>query len=319
MIVLSFISFIGCGDDDDNVSKSIEEDVPEFILAQDLIKVKIGPENKVDVDIKQGGGEYDAFILDSSVATVEVTDGKIRVEGLSNGKTSLIISDKYNRYRKLPISVYTTDKLQLSSEEFNLVTPLGNSRTLKANVVLGNGGYEATSDNPAVTVSVDEDGVISLTATSVKEEFTANVTVTDCSDLSANIVVRVTASLEPFSDEDLATITSDNARRYYYNNNKIDSSYYTYLNEKTEDGKQRYGWDYYGYYWCHVDFTGDKSEGTKENATFVYHTWGSEVNMPVSLKIIKNDGTNIWGIFSYINDEEEKLYMGFFCDTVEKE
>lgn len=319
VIVLPAISFTGCGDDDDNVPKTTEEEVPEFVLAQDLIKVKIGPENKVDVDIKQGGGEYDAFILDSSIATVEVTDGKIKVEGLSNGKTSLIISDKYNRYRKLPINVYTTDKLQLSSEEFNLVTPLGNSHTSKANVVLGNGGYEVTSDNSAVTVSVDEDGVIRLTATSTKEEFGANVTVTDCLGLSANIAVKVTASLEPFSDEDLAVITSDNTKRYYYNNSRIDDSYYTYLNEKTIDGKQRYGWDYYSYYWCYVDFIGDKTEGVKEDATFIYHTWRNEINMPVTLKIIKNDGTNIWGIFSYVNDAEEKLYTGYFCDAVGNE
>ncbi len=316
MIVLSSISFIGCSDDDDNVPKTTEEEVPEFVLAQDLIKVKIGSENKVNVDVKQGGGEYNAFILDSSVATAEVTDGVIKVEGLQNGQTSLIVSDKYNRYRKVPVSVYTTDTLKLSSEAFDLVTPLGNSATSKANVVLGNGGYKVISNNPAVSVSIDEDGEISMTATSKKDEYTANVTVTDCSGLSANIAVKVTASLEPFSDGDLAIITSDNTRRYYYNNSRIDASYYTYLNQITDEGKQRYGWDYYGYYWCHIDFSGDKSVGEKEDGNFVYHTWSSEVSMPVTLKIVKNDGTNIWGIFSYVNEDEEKLYMGYFCDAV---
>ncbi|WP_321332846.1 hypothetical protein [uncultured Bacteroides sp.] len=319
MIVFSSMSFIGCGDDDDNVPKPTEDEVPEFVLAQDLIKVKIGPDNKVNVDVKEGGGEYNAFILDSSVATAEVTDGVIKVEGLQNGQTSLIVSDKYSRYRKVPVSVYTTDTLKLSTVSFDLVTPLGNSATSKANVVLGNGGYAAVSDNSAVSVSVDEDGEISMAATSKKDEYTANVTVTDCSGLSASIAVKVTASLEPFSDEDLATIMSDNTRRYYYNNSRIDASYYTYLNQKTDDGKQRYGWDYYGYYWCYVDFAGDKFVGDKEDGNFVYHTWSSEVNTPVTLKIVKNDGTNIWGIFSYVNDAEEKLYAGYFCDAVGNE
>lgn len=127
-----------------------------------------------------------------------------------------MVSDKYSRYRKLPVNVYTTDKLQLSHETFDLITLLGNSKTLKANVVLGNGGYEAMSDNPAVSVSVNEAGEISMKATSKKEDFTANITVTDCTGLTANIAVTVKASLEPFTTEELEAIKADNSRRYYF-------------------------------------------------------------------------------------------------------
>lgn len=310
----------GCSDDDNDVMPDAgADDLPEFILEQESIKVKIGSETKVLVEVKQGGGEYNAFVLDERLAKAEVADGVIKVEGFANGQTSLIVSDKYSRYRKLPVSVYTTDKLQLSHENFDLVTPLGHARTLSANVVLGNGGYEAVSDNENVSVSVDEDGVISLTATSSKAEFDANVTVTDCTGLSASIAVKVVATLEAFTDEDIEAIKADDSRRYYFNNNRTDQYYYTYLNVVTEDGKQRYGWKYYSYYWCYIDFSGDKSVGEKEGGEFTYKTWGTEINTPITLKIIKNDGTNIWGVFSYVDETEEKLCYGYFCDTVNPE
>lgn len=317
--VLLPIGFVGCSDDDDNGISTENNEIPELALDQESVKVKIGPENKITLNIKQGGGEYNAFILDENIAKAEVTDGVITVEGFANGQTSLIISDKYSRYKRFNVSAYTTDVLKLSHENFNLVTKLGNSQTLKANVELGNGGYQATSDNPKVSVSVNEAGEISLTATSKKEEFMANVTITDCTGLSASISVTVTSTLEPFSDEELEVITSDATRRYYFDNSKTNQTYYSYINTITEDGKQRYGWQYYSYYWLYLDFSGDKSEGVKDDAVYTYHTWSVDTNQPVTLKIIKNDGKNIWGIFSYVDDEQEKLYSGYFCDFVDAE
>lgn len=291
--------------------------MPEFVLEQELIRVKIGKENKVIVDIKQGGGQYDAFILDESLAKAEVVDGVIELEGFANGQTSLIVSDKYSRYRRVPISVYTTDKLQLSSEEIDLVTKLGKSKEIKANVVLGNDGYKVSSDNPAVSVSINTEGVISLTATSKKAEYTANITVTDCAGLSANLVVKVIASLEPFTEEELDKIMANVRKNYYFDDRRLDVwAAAIYLNEVTDEGKQRYGWKYYSYYWCYIDFKGDKSVGVKENAVFIYGEYGERINTPVTLKIIKNDGTKLWGVFSFINDKEEKLYAGYFCDFV---
>lgn len=204
MSVLLPMGFVGCSDDE--TPHSVEEKIPEFVLGQESIKVKVGQENKVTVNLKRGGGEYNAFILDAKVATAEVANGVIKVEGLVNGQTFLMISDRYNRYRKLSVSVYTTDKLQLSHETFDVITLLGSSEILKANVVLGNGGYRATSDNLAVSVSIDESGELSMTAISKKEKFTANITITDRTGLTANIAITVKASLEPFTTEELKVI-----------------------------------------------------------------------------------------------------------------
>ncbi|WP_196212833.1 hypothetical protein [Bacteroides cellulosilyticus] len=321
MSVLLPMGFAGCSDDDDMPNPGGEE-APEFVLGQESIKVKIGSENKATVDVKQGGGEYDAFILDARIAKAEIADGIIKVEGLANGQTFLMVSDKYSRYRKLPVSVYTTDKLQLSHETFDLITLLGNSKTLKANVVLGNGGYEAMSDNPAVSVSVNEAGEISMKATSKKEDFTANITVTDCTGLTANIAVTVKASLEPFTTEELEAIKADNSRRYYFKNTRTDDYDVEYVNTTNDDGKIRYGWELWGYYCHYIDFMGDKTEGVKEAATFSISSWsvsGEYSDQAVTLKIIKNDGTNLWGVFSFIDEEREIVYAGYFCDTVNPE
>lgn len=233
-----------------------------------------------------------------------------------------MVSDKYSRYRKLPVSVYTTDKLQLSHETFDLITLLGYSKTLKANVVLGNGGYEVMSDNPAVSVSVNEAGEISMKATSKKEDFTANITVTDCTGLTANIAVTVKASLEPFTTEELEAIKADNSRRYYYRGRRTDDYDVEYVNTTIDDGKIRYGWNLWGSYYHYMDFMGDKTEGVKEGATFSVSSWivsDKYSGQAVTLKIIKNDGTNLWGVFSFVDEEREILCSGYFCDTVDPE
>ena len=315
-MLLTF-GFAGCSDDNETINPGGETKVPDFILEQESIKVKIGTENKVTVTVKEGGGEYEAFILNANIAKAETVDGVIKVEGVANGQTSLIVSDKYNRYRKIPISVYTTEKLELSHKAFDLVTILGNSNTVMANIVLGNRGYEVTSNNPAVTVSVNEEGVISMTAVSKKTEFTAIVTVKDYTGLSEDITVTVKASLEPFTDAELEAIMLDNTLRYFYNGSYTGSSYYTYLIEITGEGKQRYGWDYYSFFWYKLEFKGGKDVGTKEDAVFDYNYYiDGSITTPVTMRIIKNDGVNIWGVFSYINDEQEKLYTGYFCSPI---
>lgn len=313
--ILLLIGFTGCSDDDKTIEP--EAKLPAFTLGQESIRVKIGVENKIAVDIKEGGGEYNAFILDTTIAKVETVDGVVKVEGFANGQTSLIISDKYSRYRKLPVSVYTTDKIQLSHKVVDLVTVLGNSKTFKANVVSGNGGYKAISNNSAITVIVNEEGAISITAVSKKTEFTAKVTITDCTDLSEDISVNVKASLDPFTEAELEAIMLDNTRRYFYDGSQTDSPYYTYLNEVTEQGKQRYGWDNWSYYWYKLEFKGSKDVGVKEEAVFDYNFYTTDyINTPVTMEIIKNDGVNVWGVFSYINDEQEKLYTGYFCSPL---
>ncbi len=308
------VGLVGCSKDDDTPNTE-GENIPEFILGQESVRVKAGAENKVVVNITQGGGEYNAFILDERIAKASVTDGVIKIEGFQNGLTSLIITDKYNRYRKLPVTVYMTDELILSHKEFELISLLGNANTGSIDVVLGNGGYEVVSDNPAVKVAANEEGKISITATSKKKEIVANVTVKDCTGLQASFVVKVVASFVPFTETEKEKIKADAERRYVVKGNIESQSFYNFLNEVLENGKQRYGWDVHGVYFRYIDFNGGKSVGVKTDATCTSNMDGLFFQ-PIDLEVIKNDGTHIWVIFSFVDDAKETIYSGYFCDAV---
>lgn len=316
--VLLPVGFAGCSDDE---VISNEDKAPDFIIGQDVVKVKIGSENKVTLNVEQGGGEYNAFILDENIAKMEMVDGSIHIEGIVNGQTSLIVSDKYNRYRRIPISVYTVDALQLGKQEMEIVTRLGYPGTLETTILSGNGGYKVSSDNSAVEISLDEVGLIYITATSKKEDYTANITVTDCSGLSAKITVNVKATLIPFSDEELEDIMSK-TEWIYVLNDKQEGWGDEPVREKLENGKIRYGWidEFWGriYGLMYFDFLGGTEVGEKEEAVLTYQEGKlfTFEKQPVVLEVIKNDGTNLWVVYSFVNEREEKLYYGYFCDEL---
>jgi hypothetical protein len=310
-IALSLLMvFSGCSEDE--INKNQKEIIPELQFNTDFINVKIGSDNKYELEVAQGGGEYNVFSLNDEIAKVETSGEKILIEGIANGKTAIVVSDKNGFYKKLPVQVYTTDKIELKDYSLELTTMLGRPGTVTTAVLLGNGAYQATSDNTNVQASVSEDGTITIAGTSKPELLTANITVTDASALSAAIVLTVKSSTT-LSDKDLESIKSTNTKRYYYLNNS--NAFGTYYN-KLDNGQQLYGWDYYGIYYYKLWYTGDKSVGKKQDAKFSYYYFGQPElsEEPVDVEIIKNDGTNIWVIFTFIKND--MLHYGYFCDMV---
>jgi hypothetical protein len=313
-IVLSLlIVFSGCSED--GINENPEEVIPELQFNTDRISVKVGNDNKYILEVMQGGGEYNVFSLSDEIAKVEISGEKILIEGIANGKTFIVVSDKNGFYKKLPVQVYTTDKMELKDYSLELTTLLGHSGTLTTAVLLGNGSYRVASDNTNVQVSISEDGTITITGTSKPDILTVNITVTDASDLSAVIVLTVKSSTAPFSDEDLKSIMSENTRRYYLNGKNTAQTYYSYYN-KLDNGQQLYGWDLYNYYYYKLWYTGDKSVGKKQDAKLscYYGQPPAFSKEPVDFEIIKNDGTNIWAIFTFIKDD--MLQYGYFCDKI---
>ena len=312
-IVLSMI-FSGCNYIED-IQEEISKIIPELHFDTEKISVKIGTDSKYLLEIKEGGGEYSVFSLDEEVAKVELIDGMIFIEGLINGKTSIVVSDKNGFYRKLPVMVYTTETMTLKDYKFELSTLLGYSDVVTTNVILGNGEYQVDSDNPKVKATVTEDGIITITGTSKIDTFTATVTVTDASGLSAFITLTMKSTTTPFFAEKLEEIKNNNSRRYFLADLEVGQSYFTFLNTQ-DNGQQLYGWDYWGFYYFKLWFTGDKSVGKKTDGkfSFSYFTPGDYNKEPADVEIIKNDGTNLWGIFTFIKDE--KLVYGYFCDRI---
>ena len=307
----------GCTKDKGETLPILEE-IPELQFNTEAVVVKIGSENKYTLEVTQGGGEYSVFCLNEEIAKVELAENEILIEGISNGKTLIIISDKNGFYRRLPVTVYTVETLELKDYNFELTTLLGRPQTVITKVILGNGEYKVTTNNPKVRAYVEEGDTITITGTSMPDTFTATVTVTDASNFSASITLTVKSTTIPYSTEELEEIMSNNTKRYIMNEEVFDASYFTYLNTQ-EDGQQLYGWDFYGIYYYKLWFTGDKSTGRKENGKLSFHFSSvlnqSYTNEPVDyVEIIKNDGTYLWGVFSFVKDE--KLHYGYFCDRI---
>ena len=308
--VLLPMGFTGCSDDDEIPAV---DNSTELEIGVESLRVKVGDENKTTLNIKQGNGEYNAFALDTAIAKAYVENEQIVVEGISNGATLIVVSDKGGFYRKVPVSIYTTDVLTLEKSEVALITKLGHVGTFETHVVLGNGGYTVKSDNPAVSAIITEEGEVTISAKSKPEAYTATLTITDWTALSATVKVSVSATTKAFTEEELAVIKADGTRRYYLDG-KSDSymSWGTSINSENENGDVIYGWQYYTYSLYKLSFKGGKTVGKKTEGLFNAKGGLGTYNESIDLEIIQNDGTNVWGIFTFTKDEV--LHYGYFCD-----
>lgn len=251
MAVFSFGGLQSCSDEENEIPEVKHQE--KLTFTSDLLRVKIGAENRVALPIATGAGEYNAYSLDSEIADVVAdNDGYVYIEGYKNGSTILVVSDAANNYKRLKIVVYTIDELKLSHTEFNFVTPMGSSSTSECSVTLGNGGYSVSSDNDKVVPEIDsESGIITLTATSGKEEYIATVTVTDCSSLTATIKVNVKPTFEAFTQSDIDMILAKESNDWYIKSSQFSQTLNTDLpryekygewKDAAEDGQYVFGW-----------------------------------------------------------------------------
>lgn len=306
MMVATFAmaGFTSC-DDDDTI---IEAPTPEITFDGETPRVKIGAENRITLPVATGAGNYQAFSLTPEIAEVVTgEDGQYYIEGRKNGVAQIVVSDAANQYKQLLVSVYTTDEMTLSHSEFTFVTPMGLSTSnSECTVVLGNGDYTVESDNDKVKASINaETGVITLTATSAKDEYTATVTVKDCSDLSASIKVTVSATFDPFTDSDIDAILAKTSSDLYIQssqfsqNTNYDFPYYerygSWSDKAGSDNLHTFGWwegNYGGHYIIYPEGTALNEE---VNATYRFkYNYGSSYpiyNLEGKAKVIKDDAT----------------------------
>lgn len=313
---LLLLSVTACNDDDKNFTVEVPEIQEEIVLSEPSARVKIGEENKLTLAIVSGNDDYHAFSLNEAIATVEVENGKVVLQGFKNGKTEIIITDKYNTICKCPVQVYTTDVLEVENTTISLTTLLGYQGSVKTAVLKGNGEYTISSDNSAIKASIDAEGNIVISSTSKNEPIIGVLTVEDCSGLSAEINVEVTSRTSPiYTADELDIIKANNKVRYFMNGSDTFASYYTSIYSVNETNDYTYGWKYYTFYSFYIWFNGDNSLGKKENATFQKkdsYTNTGVVN--IDFEIIKNDGEYIWGVYSFIKDE--KLNFGYICSKI---
>lgn len=241
LVAASALALTACHDDD--FTEDVYPDVPGQTdrpqIEGQAVRVKIGAENRVALPATGGKEPLSAYSLNPAVA--RVVDGTM-IEGMANGQTEIVITDASAQVVNIPVSVYTTDKMELSCTALSLTAPLGFTSTAEANVVLGNGDYTATTSDPDhVTAEVTPEGVITVSGAGRVDPYTATVTIKDCTGLTADIAVTVTATMDPFTDADIQMLSTTNDWLAVINckGQQYDGPYYFY--DSFFDGYQMCG------------------------------------------------------------------------------
>ena len=316
-VALFSFGMAGCSDENEK-EKEIVSPLPGLKIKEGSVRVKIGADNKVGIDILEGGDEYHVFSTDEDVVTAEIIGKKISLEGKSVGEAVIVLSDKNSKYLKFPVSVYLTDKIKLSQEEVEMEILMGHRKSTKIKVSEGNGGYKVESDNPNIKTSVTEEGEITVNATAAEESFTGSVTVKDKGGVAASFTVKVSVTTKPFSDGLLAEIKSGNKTCYFFDGEDLMSKNNGDAFKELKNGKYLYGWKWYERYKFQLSFKPDLQVGKKTEAAIEISTrdlWLAET--AVDLEIIQNDGKKVWGIFSFLKNGI--IHYGYFCDDVVNE
>lgn len=288
------LSFASCSSDDDTVIE--KEGTTQLEFEEEDVRVIIG--SSTEINISAGNGDYKVFSLNEDIAKVELVDNKVVISGLSAGETAVVVSDQDNQYKNNSVVSYY-DGIKTGVEEFDLKKRLGGISTHKIEITQGNGDYVAESSNEEIAKVLEvEDNILTIETREVGE---INITITDRLGYELVVPTTITNTTYPYNDSELAEILKDDSRRYHFADRDVHEYYYDFVNT-TENDMNVYGWDYSnGWFEFYIYFPGDKEVGVKENSLITYDRWGPDLyKEPVYFEIVKNDGENIWAIFSIL-------------------
>lgn len=339
LVAMSSMSLTSCSDDDEpQPQPQPVETEAELTFAADVYKVKIGPENRMALPsaIVDGAGDYNAYSLDPSVAdVVEDEQGNVFIEGFKNGYTSVVVSDAAGTYKRLGVSVYTTDVMALSHSKFDFTVPMGRSvSSTECSVVEGNGEYviSVAPDDGKIRATIDaETGKISITATAGKEEVTYKLTVTDASNLTASIDVTVVPTFDAFIQSEIDAIIAETGNMVDYNDDYPYTFYY-FLNGYSgygemgldiADGVSTVGWacDYgygsyiYYYYAVKISYPEGTALNTEVDGSMIYGSGNGYQEKPKTypgtVKIVADDSEKIVVLWWNVDKEAETIDRGY--------
>lgn len=297
------LGFVACSSDDE---PTIDSKTEELEVESESVRVLVGETSTVD--IKQGGGDYKAFSTNADIASVEVIDDKLNIDTYTNGRTTVVVSDKNSNYKSIEVVSYYGEIILEETNVF-LKMRIGNNASKIISVLGGNGGYIATSEDDDIA-SVSSNGE-SLIITG-KKEGKVNINVVDELDVETTFTVTIETTTNAYEEDELQVIMENSTSRFYFGQD-IEYSWGSPY-KSIENDYNVYGWDYYGYYYQKVYFKGNTSVGVKEDAMFSQYYSNQHNNVPISFEIIKNDGSMIWAVYSFV--ENGKLEYGYFVRPI---
>lgn len=187
---------------------------PKLEVGTELFDLK--PDASVRQQIVSGAGDYRIDMLDTSIATAMLDGDVITVTGHKYGRTDLVVSDAGGAYKSIPVNVYLSDELQLSTTTLDLTLNMGNPGVGTVTIVAGNPPYSAVSaDTQYATVVPSTVSDSGFDITGLKEGGTT-ITITDSRGLESVVTVTNTYSDSPFSNSDLETYKSISQEGYFW-------------------------------------------------------------------------------------------------------
>lgn len=94
LMVTLFVGFTSCDNDDDEITLKLEKNT---------IDLQVG--EKAIVKITEGNGDYKIISTEDLIAAAEINDSEIIVSGISEGTTTITITDKEAKTATLTINV----------------------------------------------------------------------------------------------------------------------------------------------------------------------------------------------------------------------
>lgn len=293
-------------------------------------KVKIGTDTRYEIT---DAGVTSVESLQPTVAEVVEENGKFYVFGKANGVANIKIMADGN-IKQYAFSVYTTDKLKLNQTTLAFTAPMGIAATnVDVEVSEGNGQYEVSSNDPRVTATIGyNDGILTIKAKPGKTAFSAVLTVSDCTGLTADLKVDVTPTFDPFTQEDINGILvqntstlygqckdpSDGTQPYYFRWWKS-YGYGTYT-FNTSGSDYELGWwmNQYGnnYGGLKVTYpssaTVNQEVSAKLNYQYSVITWYDNYEYNGTAKILEDNATRIVVIFWNVDMDNECINRAYF-------
>ncbi|NBJ07764.1 hypothetical protein [Duncaniella freteri] len=318
--------FTSCDDDDTEIILGPNEqpEYPSIKPGEESMRVKVGAENRQELTVTDGAGDFNAFSLNKSVATVVKDGDKLYVEGLGNGMTEVIVTDKSSQSISIPVAVYTTDVMSLEEASKALNVNFGSSETFTGKVALGNGGYTIASISDELRVSAEiidsETGEFEVTAKAGKDKYIATITIEDRTGLTVDYTVEVSTTFElPFTDEQISTAIS-NARRWNESDCNLNGRQVSYLCgygygdmiDETNDANAVLGWNYINRYDFRITYPADAVLNQEYDGHLFYSYYGTvDVDRDGKVMLACDDEDVKLVLFWDFDLDAERIHSGY--------
>jgi putative lipoprotein len=287
-------------------------------LSTDTVSLSVG--DSTNLDILSGDGDYKAFSENPDIVAVELIKDKISIRSKEKGKTAVVVSDATGRFKRIPI-LSRYGRLSLSATELSAVNKIGTKKEVKVDIKGGNGGYKAESENPDIakisSVSESEIRII------LQNAGTTKVIVADMMGLTQVINVKVETTDVAYTADEIEALKNSDKKIITWDDDSWSPSNggsYSYFAKETT-GKVTIGWEQkwgsYVYGSLKITYDGDLTVGKKNNVSLDDNSSYNENKYTLTtFEIVKNDGTNVWAIYSVIKDGT--LHYGHLCLALTK-